>query len=78
MSKLQAWGGSPRDIENHESQPVTTGDSPLFRESFARSRGLPLENHSFPGARAPGFMLTPASQAKKQILHSIREVHSSF
>ncbi len=70
--KRKAWGESPRDISNHKSQPVTTSDSRLFRESFTRSRGLPLENRSFPGARAPGFMLTPASQAKKQILHSIR------
>jgi hypothetical protein len=47
---------------------VTTGDSPSFRDSFARLRGLLLENQQLPGAHAPGFTLTPASQVKKILL----------
>jgi hypothetical protein len=43
----------------HDSEPVTTGESPLVRQPFARSRGLPFR-FQVPGAHAPGFMLTPA------------------
>jgi hypothetical protein len=50
-----------------------SGRQTLFRAPFARIRGLRLENQSFPGAYAPGCMLTPASQAKKQILHPAHE-----
>ena len=35
----------------------------VMRRYLARSSGLALDNTTVPGADAPGFMLTPASQA---------------
>ena len=42
-----------------------TGDSHKNLRSFARSRALRLGKTHDPGADAPGFTLTPASQARK-------------
>jgi len=46
------------------------GDSPVTNKSFARSRGLAFETPRFLEL-APGFMLTPASQAKKHLFHVV-------
>ena len=43
---------------------MKTGDSVNNFQAFARYRGLLTWMRWVPGACAPGFMLTPASQAK--------------
>ena len=43
---------------------MKTGDSVNNFQAFARYRGLLTWMRWIPGACAPGFMLTPASQAK--------------
>src|SRR5215217_2836441 len=56
--KHKAWGASPR-INNKESfEPADAGDS-----AAARYHGLQNTLSCDPGGCAPGFMLSPASQA---------------
>jgi hypothetical protein len=59
-------GASAPGVCDQDMQPVITGDSSLILSPFARIRGLSNSNHGLPGAHAPGFRLSPASQVKKR------------
>ena len=60
----KAWGASPRDVKRIKFGARETGDSRTFKHCRPL-RGLAIEFYWDPGACAPGFMLTPASQAKR-------------
>ena len=57
--------------------PVTTAIALPFG-NLSPSRGLRSSNNRFPGPHAPGFMLTPASQAKKDNAEPVSQVPATF
>jgi hypothetical protein len=58
-------------------EPLITGDSPLVLSAFARLCGL-FDRTVVPGAHAPGFALTPASQVKKRSSDEARLQFQTF
>ena len=60
--KAGALAPGPRDVTN---QPVTRAQAADF-QAFARFAGC-FGKRFLPGAAAPGFMLSPASQAEEQL-----------
>ena len=64
----QSLGRKPQDqCKRNDIEPARAGDS--CKTSHCRPfHGLRANLFSDPGARAPGFMLTPASQAKSPAL----------
>ena len=67
----KAWGVSPR-VCAFKVVARDNGRCPLFISAFAAlSRAFDLYDW-LPGADAPGFILTPASQVKTLAPHEIR------
>jgi hypothetical protein len=72
----KACGASPRNTIGFGSEPSLAGKRVQAEGYRPLSRAV---NHltALPGARAPGFMLTPASQAKRcSEFHPVQRWHN--
>ena len=66
--KHKAWGASPRIFMQQVSSPRSG------RQRWRPFHGLKYFSFYDPGAHAPGFMLTPASQAKSLLFLRARRL----